>query len=99
MAAVEINPLKQYDVGAVGGTFDCLHIGHQILLLYTMLSAKKTVYAGVTSDALLAHKKYSNLIQKLDVRIDNVVNFMKSINPNVELIAYELKDPFGSTVT
>lgn len=56
-------------MGAVGGTFDCLHIGHQILLLYAALSAKEALYLGITADALLVHKKYWELIQNLTVRM------------------------------
>lgn len=43
---------------ALGGTFDYLHIGHQLLLLYGALAAKQTIYVGVTGEALLAKKKY-----------------------------------------
>ena len=37
-----------YPTVALGGTFDYLHIGHQILLLYAVLAAQKTAYIGVT---------------------------------------------------
>jgi pantetheine-phosphate adenylyltransferase len=67
-------------VAAVGGTFDYLHIGHQILLLYTMLAAKETIYVGVAGEPLLINKKYKELIQPLALRIKTVRDFLKSIN-------------------
>jgi pantetheine-phosphate adenylyltransferase len=37
-----------WDHVAVGGTFDRLHCGHELLLAVTALVARKTVYVGVT---------------------------------------------------
>jgi hypothetical protein len=39
---------KMYKSVAVGGTFDHLHLGHQVLLLYTILTATNEVLIGVT---------------------------------------------------
>lgn len=41
---------------AVGGTFDHLHIGHQMMLIYSALSAEKRLIIGVTSDEMLKKK-------------------------------------------
>ena len=57
--------MKSYNVVAVGGTFDRLHIGHQMLLLYTVLTARHTVYIGVTGEILLVNKKDKEVLQSL----------------------------------
>lgn len=47
---------------AVGGTFDHLHLGHQIFLMYTVLSSSDKVYIGVTSHSLLIKKNLRQMI-------------------------------------
>jgi hypothetical protein len=37
-----------FDNVAVGGTFDRLHCGHELLLASTALLSRKTVYVGIT---------------------------------------------------
>ena len=54
---VETIPLKTFGVVALGGTFDYLHIGHQILLLYAVLAAKTKVIIGTTGPGMLINKK------------------------------------------
>lgn len=56
--SVETIPITRYSTVALGGTFDYLHLGHQLLLLYGALAAEETIYVGVTGDTLLAKKKY-----------------------------------------
>ena len=46
----------KYSSVAVGGTFDHLHIGHQMLLLYSALSASKKLIIGITSEEMLKKK-------------------------------------------
>jgi cytidyltransferase-like protein len=79
--SIKKNPLKEYKVVTVGGTFDRLHIGHQILLLYAALSASETIHIGVTADWLLTNKKYNQVIQKMAVRMNSVIEFVKTLNP------------------
>jgi hypothetical protein len=62
----------QYDTVALGGTFDYFHIGHQILLLYAVLTANQRVYIGVTGEGLLTKKKNKEYIQSLSVRMKHV---------------------------
>jgi phosphopantetheine adenylyltransferase len=69
----------------VGGTFDHLHIGHQVLLLHTILSAEKKVIIGVTSEQMLLKKVNHEIIQSLLMRIHEAREFMRTINPDIEL--------------
>jgi phosphopantetheine adenylyltransferase len=69
----------------VGGTFDHLHIGHQVLLLHTILSAEKKVIIGVTSEQMLLKKVNHEIIQSLLMRIHEAREFMRAINPDIEL--------------
>ena len=66
---VESSPLKVYGTTALGGTFDYLHIGHQILLLYAVLSSSEKVIIGVTGAGMLLNKKNKEVIQHISVRM------------------------------
>lgn len=83
MLSIKKNPLKEYKVVTVGGTFDRMHIGHQILLFYAALSASETIHIGITADWLLTHKKYNQVIQRMVVRMNNVIEFVKTLNPTL----------------
>ena len=52
----------KYQKVGVGGTFDRLHLGHQILILTTLLLSKKDVFIGVISDEMLAKKHNKEII-------------------------------------
>lgn len=57
---------------AVGGTFDHLHVGHQVLLLCTALSASRLVHIGITGQALLAKKKSREILEPWQIRMQHV---------------------------
>ena len=69
---IEPTAVNIYSTVALGGTFDYLHIGHQILLLYSVIAARETVYIGVTGDSMLIKKKNREAIQPLSVRMKKV---------------------------
>lgn len=75
-------------MAAVGGTFDYLHIGHQILLLYAVLAAKEAIYVGVTGEALLVNKKYKEMIQPLSYRMRKVKEFLESLGGKLEMTIF-----------
>jgi phosphopantetheine adenylyltransferase len=43
-----------------------------MLLLYTVLHAKYTVFIGVTGENMLVNKKYKEVLQSLPVRMNKV---------------------------
>lgn len=90
---------KLYPNVAVGGTFDRLHIGHQILLLYTVLYAKDEVIVGISGDKLLQKKFNRSLVQPLFIRTQRVKEFIQKIKPDLKITAFELEDPYGFTIT
>ena len=50
-------PKPKYKSVLLGGTFDYLHVGHQLLLLTAILQTSTRILVGVTSDVMLAKKK------------------------------------------
>jgi len=48
---------------------------------------------------MLKNKKYGELLQSYEVRRDNVINFIKSVNPSIECIVVPLDEPMGPTIT
>lgn len=102
----EINPSDDHgnlragnaDVVAVGGTFDHIHDGHKILLQTTVFCARKHVIIGITGPALLTKKKYADVLQPLDVRIDLVTRILqRHLSPHVLFSIYEINDVCGPT--
>lgn len=83
----------QFKTVAVGGTFDRLHAGHRLLLAATALVATERIFVGVTSDKLLASKKNKDLLEPYEAREAAAVNYMKAVNPALNVTAGPLIDP------
>lgn len=71
---------------AVGGTFDHLHIGHKLLLTFTLFLASPTpstkarkITIGITTDQLLENKKHASVLEEWDVRQARTAEFVESI--------------------
>ncbi|KAK9815834.1 hypothetical protein WJX72_010497 [[Myrmecia] bisecta] len=88
----------QFENVAVGGTFDRLHAGHRVLLAATALVATKSIYIGITADALLAKKANKELLESFDMRRDAAVDFVKAVHPGIEVTAGALVDPNEPTM-
>eukprot|EP00096_Caligus_rogercresseyi_P013758 TRINITY_DN6367_c0_g1_i1.p1 TRINITY_DN6367_c0_g1~~TRINITY_DN6367_c0_g1_i1.p1 ORF type:complete len:532 (+),score=122.25 TRINITY_DN6367_c0_g1_i1:34-1629(+) len=87
-----------YDHVVLGGTFDRLHPGHKILLSEAILRAKKSLTIGVTTDKMTQAKILSELIQPVDTRIKNVLDFVKDLDLFINYETVKLSDPFGPAI-
>jgi cytidyltransferase-like protein len=88
--------LPQFDIVALGGTFDRLHNGHRKLLSIGATVCKQTLVVGVMADNLLKSKTLSALIHSFDERKAIVINFLKEMKPDLPNVAIsELNDPYG----
>lgn len=82
------------------GTFDQLHGGHKLILLYTALAASNRVSIGVTAPSLLVRKSNNALIEPLEVRMQSVISFIRRANPLVEEIeVFPINDVVGPAGT
>lgn len=80
---------RGYSTVCLGGTFDHLHPGHKLflhaaVLLLNIPEAPKSeqqcrLVIGISSDELLAKKKYAEELQSWDVRARSVLNFLSSL--------------------
>ncbi len=89
---------KKFDLVALGGTFDHLHLGHKSLLSKAF-ELGNDVIIGVTSDCYF--KKYrtkSKLIQSYDHRVSNLMNFINKNFQNISFSIIKLDDKFGPTI-
>lgn len=90
---------NQYDVSALGGTFDHLHDGHKILLSIAAFVTSSKLIVGVTDLELLKNKKHAGALESYDCRCYNVEKFLARLKPNLELRLVQLKDVAGPTGT
>lgn len=84
-----------YSNVVLGGTFDCIHDGHKILLSEALLRCTKRLTVGVADGPLLKNKTLKELIEPCEVRIHNVKNLLNDLDPSVEYSVVQILDPMG----
>lgn len=87
--------LFQYNMTCLGGTFDHMHLGHRMLLSQACLYTRSKILIGITSEALLSKKAYAEYLEPYETRKASAVDFLKMLNPHLEVEVFELSDPVG----
>ena len=86
------------EIGCVGGTFDHLHSGHQILLTMTAIACTH-LELGVTSPEMLVKKQFAQFLESPELRASNVIRFLKLINPSLSINLSMLLEHLGPILT
>ena len=86
----------EFNLVALGGTFDIIHAGH-IALLEKGFSISKKVIIGLTSDEL-AEKKGKKLLNNFQIRYSALEILVKEKFPNNTSEIAKLDDDFGPAV-
>lgn len=88
---------RRYSLSALGGTFDRLHTGHQ-LLITTAAAQSQALIIGITSDEMVAKSKsHSGQIQSLGERKSNLDTFCSTLHTPYSLVI--LDDTSGPAAT
>ncbi|CDW57613.1 Bifunctional coenzyme A synthase [Trichuris trichiura] len=82
---------------AIGGTFDHLHVGHEMLLTCAALAASKLTI-GVSYGELLYGKFLFGLVEPLDLRVCNINHFLSTIAPDLSFTCVPIADLYGPTL-
>lgn len=94
--------LQNYNKVAFGGSFDHMHVGHNLLLTTAALSCKNKLYIGITGDKMLKKKEDLNnafLLQPFEFRKRQVINTIRTIGFKNEIIIKKIEDTLGGTGT
>jgi len=86
----------EYNLVALGGTFDIIHAGH-LALLDKGFSISKKVIIGLTSDEL-AEKKGKKLLHSFQIRYSTLEYLLKEKFPNSIFEIAKLDNDFGPAV-
>ncbi|AYU81765.1 hypothetical protein, conserved [Leishmania donovani] len=86
-----------YKYVAVGGTFDHFHSGHKVLLSTAALHAIQKLRVGVTDASLLTRKKFAESLQSIELRMENVAQFLQKMRPDLELELEPISEISGGT--
>ncbi|KHJ47630.1 dephospho-CoA kinase [Trichuris suis] len=82
---------------AIGGTFDHMHVGHEMLLTCAALAASKLTI-GVAYGDLLYGKFLFGLVEPLDMRVYNINQFLATIAPDLSFTCVPIADLYGPTL-
>lgn len=72
-----------------------MHLGHKLLLTQACLVTSEVLHIGITGDALLQKKAYSEFLEPFDTRKSRVLNFVSVLYPYLKIKVFELSDPIG----
>jgi len=86
-----------YNTVALGGTFDRIHGGHNLLLTYSANVCDKKIIVGVGDGPLLVNKALAELIEPINDRIKKVQDFLTDVKPTLQLDVVAINDMFGPT--
>ena len=86
----------EFNLVALGGTFDIIHAGH-IAILDKGFSISKKVIIGLTSDEL-AEKKGKKLLHSFQIRYSTLEYLLKEKFPNSIFEIAKLDNDFGPAV-
>jgi pantetheine-phosphate adenylyltransferase len=89
--------MANWTVG-LGGSFDHLHAGHELLLQVAFDIGTKVII-GLASDALLEHKRFKEYLQSYEEREQNLVEFARNIGRDGDVTIIKLEDKFGPAIT
>jgi len=80
----------------LGGTFSPLHDGHRALLRYAASQASELI-VGVTVNSMVQNKEHP--IAPFDVRVAGVLDYVRTLSPDLPVIIAPLHDTYGHTVS
>ena len=88
--------MEQFDLVAMGGTFDIIHDGH-MALLNKSFSISSKVIIGLSSDQL-AEKRGKNLDNDYSKRLSSLKSAIEKNFPNSSYEISKLENDFGPAV-
>ena len=88
--------MTQFDLVAMGGTFDVIHDGHMALLTKSFSISSKIII-GLSSDQLAA-KRGKNLVNDYSKRLSSLKDVIEKRFPNTSYEISKLENDFGPAV-